>query len=125
MKTRCTNPNHEAYHNYGGRGISICDEWMNDFQAFYDWAMANGYSDDLSIDRIDNDGNYCPENCRWATDKEQCNNQRSNHLITYNGKTQTIKQWAADLGIKRVTLQARLTRYHWDVEKALTTTQKK
>ena len=76
MKGRVLNPKHKFFHDYGGRGITICEEWKNDFVSFHDWAMSNGYSDELSIDRIDNDGNYCPENCRWTTQTIQNRNQR-------------------------------------------------
>ena len=78
MKSRCYNKNRERYKNYGGRGISVCDEWLADFKAFYDWSMANGYSDELQIDRIDVNGNYEPSNCRWVTVTDQANNKRNN-----------------------------------------------
>lgn len=92
MKQRCYNENDKAYKDYGGRGITVCEEWLHDFQAFYDWSMKNGYRDDLSIDRKDVNGNYCPENCRWATIKEQVNNTRRNIILEYNGKKQTLSQ---------------------------------
>lgn len=98
---RCNNPNHVYYKNYGGRGITICDEWKDDFQAFHDWSMTNGYSDNLTIDRINPDGNYEPSNCRWTTVKEQNNNKRNNHMITLNGKTKNVTQWCEELGVNR------------------------
>ena len=87
IKARTLNPKHKNYKYYGGRGITICEEWKNDFMSFYNWAMSNGYSDELSIDRIDNDGNYCPENCRWTTQTIQTRNQRiyKNNSSGYKG----------------------------------------
>ena len=87
IKNRTLNPKHKQYNDYGGRGITICDEWKNDFMSFYDWAMSNGYSDELSIDRIDNDGNYCPENCRWVSSNIQNRNKRipKNNTSGYKG----------------------------------------
>ena len=87
IKYRTLNPKHKYYNDYGGRGITICEEWKNDFMSFYNWAMSKGYSDELSIDRIDNDGNYCPENCRWTTRTIQNRNQRmkKNNTSGYRG----------------------------------------
>lgn len=121
IRKRCYNPNSIYYSNYGGRGISMCDEWRSDFQSFYEWAMSHGYEEHLTIDRIDVNGNYCPENCRWITNEEQQNNRRTSHLLTYNGETHSMKDWAQLIGIKYSTLRGRINVYKWDVEKALTT----
>ena len=121
MKNRCYDPNNNRYYRYGARGITICDEWLNDKYAFCRWALENGYAPGLTIDRIDNNGNYCPENCRWSTPKEQMHNFSNNVPITYNGETKTLSEWADSLNIKRTTLHNRLRYYHWSVEKALTT----
>lgn len=104
MKTRCLNPNSMSYPRYGGRGIKICSEWLESYAAFHNWAIGNGYGDNLTIDRIDNDGNYCPENCRWVDSKTQANNNSRNHKITYNGKTMTLAEWATELKIRRATI---------------------
>lgn len=116
---RCDNPETEFYYRYGGRGIIICDEWR-DFEVFYEWALSNGYGDNLTIDRIDNDGNYEPSNCRWATWKEQANNRSNNHIVTYNGKSQTLSLWAEEVNIPFKALQLRL-KNGWSIEKALNT----
>ena len=121
MKDRCENPNCKSYKIYGAEGKRVCNEWMNDFQAFYDWAMANGYEEDLTIERIDGTKGYSPDNCKWATRTEQMNNVRYNRHLTYNGKTQTVAQWSRETGICYQTLACRLNELHWDVEKALTT----
>ena len=118
MKARCAYPKNISYPRYGGRGITVCDEWLHNFQAFYDWAMANGYRDDLSIDRIDADGNYCPENCRWATPKEQNRNTRSNRYITINGETECLAEWCEKYKIPMVMVWKRL-KHGWSIEEAL------
>ena len=120
MKQRCFNMNDDAYSHYGGRGITVCDEWL-EFEQFYDWAMTNGYRDDLTIDRKDVDGDYCPENCRWTTYKEQNRNRRSNRMITYGGKTMLLTEWAEALGVKESTLRQRLDKYGWNIADSLAT----
>ena len=119
IRQRCNNENQLAYKDYGGRGIDVCKEW-NDFQSFYDWANSNGYAPGLEIDRIDNNGNYCPQNCRWTTHKENNNNKRSNVYLSYNGRTQTVTQWAEELGVNVATIYWRLKHWH-DIEKVLFT----
>lgn len=103
MRTRCNNPNRKQYGDYGGRGISICSEW-DDFQVFYDWAIVNGYNEDLTIERIDNNKGYCPENCKWATRKEQCNNQRRSIRVVYCGKEYTPHELSELTGISVNTI---------------------
>lgn len=124
MKKRCFNQKAQYYPIYGGRGITVCDEWKNDFQSFCVWAIANGYSDGLTIDRIDVNGNYEPLNCRWSTPKEQANNTRRNVMITYNEKTQTLAQWADETGVNYHTLWARIYTYKWDIDRAIGTSGK-
>lgn len=121
MKERCLQENNARFSDYGGRGISICEEWLgnNGFMNFYKWAMANGYADNLSIDRINNDGNYEPSNCRWVEARVQANNVRSNHLITYQNETHTIAEWSRIRGIPYQRLLQRINKLHWDVERAL------
>lgn len=118
MKKRCYNKNDKRYKNYGGRGIIMCDEWQNDFMSFYNWAINNGYKENLTIDRIDVNGNYEPNNCRWATIKIQANNTTTNHYITYNNETHTIAEWADILNINYAKLHARITKSKWNIERA-------
>jgi hypothetical protein len=111
MRERCFNPNSQAYSNYGGRGITVCQEWKDDFMSFYNWAINNGYTDELSIDRIDVNGNYCPENCRWITMYEQQNNKRTSVMITYNGKTQNLKMWCDELNLNYDAIRCRYQKH--------------
>lgn len=120
MKSRCYNPKASRFEHYGGKGVTICPEWRNNFQAFHDWAMSHGYSDELSIDRIDVNGNYEPDNCRWERPKAQSNNLSVNRKITFNGVTRTLSEWATVTGINRGTIAARLDLRGWTVEQALT-----
>lgn len=118
MKRRCLYKKDREYPYYGARGISICDEWKNSFEKFRDWALENGYDETLTLDRIDNNGNYCPENCRWATMKEQNNNTRSCVYVTINGETHTLSQWCEIKGINYYTVMAR-RRSGWSNEEAI------
>lgn len=120
MKMRCTIPNATAYDRYGGSGITICDRWLNSFENFLD-DMGPRPSADYSLERIDNLLGYSPENCRWATKKEQANNRRNNRLWTYQGETKTVSAWAKQVGIHKTTLLDRVVDFHWSIEKALTT----
>ena len=108
MKSRCNSKNNTNYSNYGGRGIKVCDEWLQDFMNFYNWAISSGYKDNLTIDRIDVNGNYEPSNCRWATIKEQNNNTRRNHYVDYKGEKVTISELSKLLNINKNTLWHRI-----------------
>ncbi len=125
MIDRCSNESSPHYKNYGGRGIRVCEEWL-DYTKFKIWAYNSGYDANAqnktcTLERIDVDGDYCPENCCWTNMKEQSNNKRNNVLLTYNNKTMTISQWADVLGIKWETLWARVHNLKWSDEKAITT----
>jgi len=122
MKTRCNNPNVRSYKRYGGRGITVCNKWKT-FDGFIK-DMLPTYKDELTLDRINNNGDYCKGNCRWATPKQQANNTRNidkSLKITFNNKTKRLSEWAKELGIKRTTLGMRIQTYNWSIEKAFTT----
>lgn len=120
MKERCYNSNSKTYKYYGGRGISICAEWINDFPAFAKWAQENGYKPGLKIDRRNNDGNYEPSNCHWVTHRENCNNQKNSRQIFFQGKSMTASFWAEHTGVRATTISRRINK-GWSVEKALMT----
>lgn len=119
MINRCYDPSNKRYNCYGGRGITVCDVWLNDRQSFYEWVIANGWRPGLEIDRRDVNGNYEPSNCRFVNDLVQANNSRHNHQITWDGETHSITEWARRLGVRGQALQHRFTR-GWSVERAMT-----
>lgn len=118
IRRRCYNKKVDQYKDYGGRGIVMCDEWKNGFIAFHTWAMTNGYKEELKIDRINNDGNYTPENCRFVTTSINNNNKRNVIIITYIGKSQSIAHWAKELNINYPALFHRL-KIGWPIKRAL------
>ena len=125
MINRCHNSSNIQYKDYGGRGITVCEEWLdkdNGFINFYNWAMANGYNDTLTIDRIDVNGNYEPNNCRWVNMRKQNNNRRNNHIIIYNGERKTLEEWSRILpiNISSAELRYRIMN-NWSIEKAFKT----
>jgi len=120
MLARCTDSQDESYPNYGGRGIHVCAEWQNDFYAFQSWALGHGFSPELTIDRIDNSGDYAPDNCRWATYTEQNNNYRRNVIISFNGEQHTIAEWAKIIGVSHALIWQRIFVLKWSVSRALT-----
>lgn len=118
VKNRCHNTKNKDYQDYGGRGIAVCDEWRNDFMAFYNWSMANGYDDTLTIDRIDNNKGYEPNNCRWVNQKQQNRNRRSCLKYTINGVTKCLSEWVNIYHINYETARSRL-KSDWTIQQAL------
>lgn len=121
MKNRCYYSKNDNYKWYGARGIGVCKEWKESFQAFYAWAMSSGYADNLTLDRKDRDLDYSPDNCRWITIQRQQNNRCDNVRIEFRNKSLTLSEWSRITGINRVTLWNRIFTSKWSIEKALTT----
>lgn len=118
MRQRCNNPNSREFKNYGGRGIKVCPEW-DDFKEFYSWSVENGYREGLTIDRINNDGNYEPDNCRWVTMLVQENNKRNNHFVTYKGERMTVSQCARRANVSRNKLFYRMSKWNMSADEAV------
>ena len=118
MKQRCNNPNTPSYKNYGGRGITVCDEWNNSFDAFYEWA-SKGYAENLTLERIDNEIGYCPENCRWIPKSEQAKNRRSVLKLQHNGETHSLAEWSKLLNVDYKLVHNRICKLGWTFEKAI------
>lgn len=119
MRSRCYNKNDKCYKDYGARGITICDDWLCSYATFYKWSIENRYREGLTIDRIDNNKGYSPNNCRWVTMKTQCRNTRHNKCYTINGETHCLKEWCEILNLKYNTVYHRLYKLGWPIEKAL------
>lgn len=117
MKSRCNWPSHHAYNDYGGRGIKVCDEWNDSFICFYEWAIKNGYSDSLTLDRIDNDGDYSPDNCRWTDMHNQSVNRRNTVMFTLHNETKPLIEWCREYGVSYSTAYGRIFKYGWDSDK--------
>lgn len=122
MKDRCCNPNNEDFHHYGGRGIKVCERWLHSFEAFLE--DMGEKPPRTSIERKNVNGNYEPGNCRWATQREQTRNKRTNHLITFNGQTKTLMEWSEITGIDYRLIRKRIVEFEWPVEKALDPTKR-
>ena len=121
MINRCHNKNVNSYKDYGARGIKVCDEWKNSFKEFYNWAINNGYKENLTIERINVNGNYEPSNCKFIKKEEQVYNKRNSIMLTYNGETKHISLFAKQYNISRDTLWQRIFVLNWDIEKSLKT----
>lgn len=119
MKSRCNNPHNKHYNLYGGRGIKVCEEWNKSYLEFKNWALSSGYKDNLTIDRIDNDGDYSPENCRWATWKQQANNTSRTKKYSFGGYVLSMKEWAELFGINYGTFRDRIQKRNWQFYKCL------
>lgn len=120
MKRRCLRPNEPRYKDYGGRGITLDPGWLN-FDNFAEWALSHGYTDELTIERIDVDGNYCPENCKWITRLEQCKNKRDTLWVMYHGEKVRLQDLAETAVVSHDTVHDRIYKRGWDIERALTT----
>lgn len=119
IKNRCYNQKDKKYKNYGGRGIKVCDEWLNDFEAFYTWSLSHGYEKGLEIDRIDNNGNYEPDNCRYTTRRENMLNRNNTIKIKFRGEEKPLLKWCEELNLPYGTIYSRIYDYGWSTDKAL------
>lgn len=121
MKQRCTNPNNKDYPLWGGRGITVCDEWLHDYAAFRKWAYDNGYKKNLTIDRIDVNGNYTPDNCRWIEMERQSRNKRDNVYVEFRGERKLLIEFCEEFGFNYYTIYGRIYNHGWSVDEALST----